>query len=585
MARPRPLQPAESTTVKSGEVGGDKPAALSRPGMLLGIVLLWTCIAHGGGLYGTFVFDDKALTDDTSLLEFFSFDWFRLTKRPVTTGTFAIHFSLMGPSPFACHVVNLAIHLAATAMLFLLVRRTVQLGTRDIKLGDFYSNCIATLTALLWGVHPLTTAAVTYIVQRSESLASLCILASLYAWSVAFAPSEQGASAEPKSPSTKAWATLAVVAAYVAYGSKEMAAGLPLIILFYDRAFLATSWRSLKSRWPGYALLVAPLVIGVVILLPRIRGASHGRNTIGFNLERFPPHAYLASQPRVFLHYLQLTFFPIGQALDYGWLPPLESRPRWIGTIAWCGILAAITWSWRRSKRLTFPIITALLVLAPTSTILPFQDIIFEHRFYLPSACVLGVAIGIIGTRIARDGTLGRISLTTPLILCAVIATVLSLLTINRNLDYVSKPRMYESDTQANPNNPRPWYGLAITAPFDRPEPKIAMLQHAIELSQERQFFYSGTDYQWNRDLADTMFLAGYIAESRKVYADAFEHCYNDQQRAEIQFRLAMVASMTGDNELANELFEKALATDSIIRDEIKAAYRTHRDRVMNTAY
>ena len=60
------------------------------------------------------------------------------------------------------------------------MRRTLALPRLEPRVGGAASD-LAFASALLWVVHPLTTDAVTYITQRTESLMALCYLLTLYA--------------------------------------------------------------------------------------------------------------------------------------------------------------------------------------------------------------------------------------------------------------------------------------------------------------------------------------------------------------------------------------------------------------------
>ena len=82
--------------------------------------------------------------------------------------------------------------------------------------------------ALLWAVHPLLTEAVTYTIQRTEVLAGLFYLLTLYCVI-------RGSSARRPT----GWYVAAVAACALAMGSKEAAISAPLIVLLYDRVFLA----------------------------------------------------------------------------------------------------------------------------------------------------------------------------------------------------------------------------------------------------------------------------------------------------------------------------------------------------------
>ena len=101
-------------------------------------------------------------------------------ERPAAAGADGLapgQFVALDPTPF--HAGNLLIHLAAALALFGVVRRTLL----SPRLRDWFEAAAAWLAfavALLWVVHPLHTSAVTYIVQRVESLMGLFYLLTLY---------------------------------------------------------------------------------------------------------------------------------------------------------------------------------------------------------------------------------------------------------------------------------------------------------------------------------------------------------------------------------------------------------------------
>src|SRR4029077_20329323 len=70
-------------------------------------------------------------------------------------------------------------HACAALVLFGIVRRTLMTAPIVRRYGAA-SATLACLVALLWAVHPLQTQAVTYLVQRVESLMGLFLLLPLY---------------------------------------------------------------------------------------------------------------------------------------------------------------------------------------------------------------------------------------------------------------------------------------------------------------------------------------------------------------------------------------------------------------------
>ena len=78
------------------------------------------------------------------------------------------------------HVVNVLLHLLNVLLIALLVRGVLRLPYFAGQFADV-AGAIALVVALVWAVHPLVTEAVEYVTQRTELMACLFYLATLYA--------------------------------------------------------------------------------------------------------------------------------------------------------------------------------------------------------------------------------------------------------------------------------------------------------------------------------------------------------------------------------------------------------------------
>src|SRR5439155_17541489 len=77
------------------------------------------------------------------------------------------------------HAVNLGLHLLTALTLFGVVRRTLRTPALAPRFGE-QADLLSLAIATIWVVHPLTTGAVTYIVQRVEVLMGLFYALTLY---------------------------------------------------------------------------------------------------------------------------------------------------------------------------------------------------------------------------------------------------------------------------------------------------------------------------------------------------------------------------------------------------------------------
>lgn len=440
----------ESLSVSQEEV---TPVALAGAIVLLcGVVLLtWSA-----SMSGSFQFDDYGeIVNDSKVRQLWPLGDFISHNRPIGLYTFALNFAAGGLDPVGYHAVNVLIHLASSVVLLCLVRSVLAMPRFAILFpSPTTSLWIAWCCAAVWAVHPLTTQAVTYIVQRYESLAALCGLVVLLC-QVQVAAGRRW------------WIIPGGLAAWAGVLSKEPMAMIPFIALAFDHAILRAPRRddgdSVKQsrRWPFYLVIgsswlwFAPSVSRWIIPDPTRKTA------MGFNLRTITPWEYLRTEPEVLLHYLRLSFWPDELCFDYAWRIQHSAV---VYLSLGCVILLITSfgiWSTTRRWAAGFLLLAPLLYLAPTSSFLPIADPAFEHRMYLPlAAIVTGTICGtslLIG-RVTRQVNFPAAALVVPAML-----TVLLLLawrTHSRNLDYRSAVSLWAKTVDTRPQNPRAHYML-----------------------------------------------------------------------------------------------------------------------------
>jgi tetratricopeptide (TPR) repeat protein len=297
-------------------------------------------------------------------------------------------------------------------------------------------------------VHPLNTQAVSYIVQRCESMMGLFFLLTLYC-------TVRGAMSK-----NVVWYVLAVIACALGMGTKEVMIVAPVVVLLYDRAFIAGSFgQAIKRRWPLYAAMFLPLAAALVLALRFVFSGSTTQ-TLGFSIEKLTWHEYLVTQFGVILHYLKLTFAPWRFSLDYQDWPITRS----VGVILLTGIpialmLAVSLYGLVRNKWWGFLGTAFFVILAPSSSILPINDLVMEHRMYLPLVAVLVLVVFLVDALLRRlataDADTARARVIVSIVLVSAVGLWLSITTFVRNQDYRSDVDMYETVLDVRPNNTR----------------------------------------------------------------------------------------------------------------------------------
>jgi hypothetical protein len=381
------------------------------PGFAVLVLAAAVVAAYANSLQGPFVFDDYTDIIDNpairrlwplgDLLLVRSGGVARLHTRPAVIVSFALDYAAGGLNRQPYHGTNLMIHLCAGLALFGVVRRALLLPRLRDRFGRA-STSLALTAALLWAIHPLQTESVTYITQRYESMMGLFYLVAVYG------VIRCGDSARPYR-----WGAVTVAATLLALASKEVAVSLPIVILLFDRVLLAGSLAEVRRRrWGMYAALLA-----VWTLFAAVQLAAGPRPWAGYALH-VSWWEYARSQPGVVLHYLRLVFWPHRLVLDYGWPPAKTAGEIVPGAIAVGGLLAATAYAFWKCPPWGLPGAWFLLILAPTSSVLPLADLAFEHRMYLPLAAVVtAVVLGgyLLGQSLPRHGAMLRAARNEPI--------------------------------------------------------------------------------------------------------------------------------------------------------------------------
>ena len=345
------------------------------------LILAGVIIGYGNTLRVPFFFDDLESIPENSTIRNLVDSWSprsaaTVTGRPLLNFTFALNYAIGGLSVIGYHLLNIAIHLLNGLLLYVFVHRTLLMPRIQ---GRFTPTArwIAGVSSILWVLHPLVTEAVTYTVQRSESLSALWILAT----ATLFATGMQ-------SPRPLAYLIASLFTALLGTLTKETSAVLPLLLLAYDWIFISDSFASvLKKRGAYYLGLFATWGI----LIPLVLSGRHG--TAGFGLD-VSPIDYLRTQAGVIAHYLYLAVIPYPLVIDYGWpiAKSLAQVPPWgVVTVACFGLTC---YALLLRKPEAFAGVWLFLLLAPSSSLIPVvTEVAAERRMYLPVAGLVVLAV------------------------------------------------------------------------------------------------------------------------------------------------------------------------------------------------
>jgi Flp pilus assembly protein TadD len=388
------------------------------------------------------------------------------SARPIANLTLAVDYAIGGLDATGYHATNIAIHVLAALALFGVVRRTLATPALRQRFGHT-ADSLAFAAALLWITHPLQTEAVSYVTQRAESLMALFYLLTLYA-----------VIRSASSVRSLLWASVAVACCALGMATKQVMVTAPLVVLLYDRTFLAGSFASALRERLGLHLCLAATWTLLVVLFDW--GAIAGPNRFaGPDVVGVSMFEYARSQPEIILHYLRLVVWPHPLILYYRWPVAHDTARIFFSTGVLAALGLAVLWELRRATAVGFLGASFFLILAPTSSVMPIVDLAFEHRMYLALAPVLllGVATGqAVLARLAAPRWVGAVVL---FALAAAFATT----TMLRNWDYRSHESLWRTVAAGAPENPRGHMnlGIALTR-LGRSEEGLLPLRRALAL-------------------------------------------------------------------------------------------------------
>ena len=426
-----------------------KPLADSKAKVRIaaGILIAAGFAAYANTLRVPFFFDDPiAILENPSIRNLALFgevlsppnNGSGVTGRPIVNLSLAINYAFGGTNPAGYHVANILLHALGALALFGIVRRTLLLPS----LHDRFSVAslpVAFLSAGLWLLHPLQTESVTCVIQRTELLVGLFYLLTLYGF------------VRATESTSLIWPAVSVAACFLGMASKEVMVSAPLMVLLYDRAFVAGSfteaWRRRRVLYAGLTaswLMLAYLVIST--------GGTRGE-AAGFGVG-ITWWSYALKQCEAIILYLKLTVWPNPLVVFYGIDVVTDPTQVWPQALLLVALVGATLWAAWRKPMLGFVGLWFFAILAPSSSVVPLAtQTVSEHRMYLPLAAPIVIGLVALYVGAGRRG----------LAVAGVATLALGLVSHARNTDYRSELAIWTDTVAKVPRNVRAHVILGAT--------------------------------------------------------------------------------------------------------------------------
>jgi tetratricopeptide (TPR) repeat protein len=501
-----------------------------------GIIVLAALAAYHNCFTGAFVFDDiPSIVENPRIRHLWPLRrsqsppiGLTVEGRPVISFTLAINYALGGVMPWGYHALNLAIHILAGLTLFGIARRTLLRPTMSERFGA-EATPLALAIALIWTVHPLQTEAVTYVVQRAESLMGLFYLLTLYCFI---------RGVESRRPWR--WYAISLTACLLGMGSKEVMASAPLMVLLYDWLFVAGS---LQEAWTRRWRLYAGLASTWVVLGYLLANVGNRGGTSGFGTE-LTWWTYALTQCRAIVYYLKLSVWPYPLVFDYYGTATVNHVGQ---ALPYALVLAALAAGtvialWHRCA-IGFLGVWFFAILAPSSSVVPVAaQTMAEHRMYLPLAAVVTLGVIVINALLGRRSDVVFLAL----------AVGLGFLTIRRNQDYHTELSIWTDTLAKCPDSIRAHYNLGN------------MLLHAGKVPEavdqyEQTLRLRPDCVEAHDNLGIALCQMGRVTEAIGHYEQALRVYPND---AKAHYNLGMALWQEGQVQGAIGHFEQALRSN-----------------------
>jgi hypothetical protein len=483
---------------------------------LLGGILIFTALLYLPTLNYHFVYDDQGQIVDNALVrawrfvpEYFqSHVWQYLYPnalgnyyRPLNVLWFRINDALFGLKPMGWHASAVLLHLLATALAFLIVRRVTD------------RPLVAAVTALLFGIHPTRHEVVAWVSGTTESLLAVLFLGGFLAYL---------ASRERR---TIVWMSVSCFFYAASLLAKETAAVLPALV--FAHSFLyglrrvqstpLTTWQRFYHAAARASVYIPIAILYLVIRVHVLHGFSHAQVQVSVS-------TLLLTLPSVLFFYLKQWLLPIRMTLYYD----LPFRTHWdllhvALPLVGLGAVAVGLWFFRRrlgTREMTFALAAMVLPLLPVLyvSVLPIGELVHDRYTYLPG---LGAAL-LVGLAL-QPLYKGRLVFGLPQRLVLVmlpIIVALSYSTANASSYWVNEFNLFEHAHRLAPENilARNNYAIQIAHNGDQGT-GIAMMQKLVD---ERPGFFLA-NYNLGRLLYEANLLGAaehYLQVARNLEPD-----------------------------------------------------------------
>ena len=295
-----------------------------------------------------------------------------ISTRPIVLFSYALNNTLNKNSTFGFHLANMIFHILNTILVFFIIKLAFQMSGESRR----NKTSFAFISSFIFAIHPVFTEAVTYLSARSSELFTFFYLLGVWYFLLLFQAKNRG----------KIYSSIRIILIilcfYLSLNSKIAAATLPVIlILLFIFLICPRKYPKIYQKLTSLPFLAIYffLLISILFFVTIIPQLDGGKDTYGY-------FGYFFIQVKVItFYYLKVLLWPINLNLDITYpFTTIQEDPK-IAIAAFIELIIFISISLKGGKWAKVCLGWFIFTLAPTSSILPVNDLAVEHRLYLPA--------------------------------------------------------------------------------------------------------------------------------------------------------------------------------------------------------
>ncbi len=523
-----------------------------------------TFIAYSSSLNGTWALDDGYIGQFQNISSVLNL---RLGYRKIAYLTFQVNKLIDPFRPLNYRLLNILIHIVNAMLVYRLAYLTLRLPGLKDEYGR-YAYAVPLVSAAIFALHPININAVTYIIQRMASLATMFVLLAVLSYISA-------RKAESMARSAGFYAATALFVILGIFSKENGIMAIPLIIL-YDFFFLKKDLKkNLIQAGIGAVAVLLALGVSYFFLDLKKQFISIAGTWIGFNRPITPsgwtavdvywtPLQHVLTEFRVIARYMLLLFAPLPRFLVFDWwgFPVSSGIANPLSTMtSLLGIGALLTFAVYKRKKLpflSFGILWYFVALSLESFVAVGSDLYLEHRNYLPvTGLFFGISAQLMTIRALRERILNRKTLWSGTVILSV---SLGLLTFQRNMDWKDSVTLWSDTVSKTHEDVRAIIALG-NAHLNQSNIDVAKenyeLAMKISLSRKRAKYFDDSIYS----LGMVDLFMGRIEEAKKVIDIMDKRIESDR----LEILKGFYSSLSGDPDGAIRRYESILPSVSVM--------------------